>query len=552
MTTLKPMTPAVQAVSQLQISGNVIPHVWYQRTEFRTASNRPDRDMITTLADILYWYRPREVRDEETGLFVRYERKFVKDMLQYDYARRAAVFGMSKRQMQEACTKLSRAGLIRIEYRTEAYRGKAYSNIVYIEPVAEVIKATLTAPNAESVEKGKMAPRGMHARKEASSYNPDAGVDDQTPGEDGPAGDTPPIPNFWDTPSYPLSQIFGTPLSQNSGIALPKIWDTYHETSLEISFSRDFKKTSSSVTLSERAPTAPLADDDDDLSPDGGTPECTPEDTDAEGGEDPLLDQLVGSGVEGGESGTAEGVEDVPPAAAAPVENSEENSDDSSKKNPEDSSEEDPVETPGAHTWAILALEPIPLAELQARPARDPEKLKVLRALMQATNAKRLDHLHEQLALPGTHRHLLPRLTDAELDRAAKAASYDAKHVVGNMPNAGYYALDRLLGKVFTVEMLSGQAAQATQPALGHAYDVKNEGARPVPVQADAPVDAAIEAEGALAAGKIWRHKASGTLVRIERIDGPTVHLDGGESMSIAKFSTSHVKHTSAPQQAAS
>ncbi|MCD0166574.1 hypothetical protein [Deinococcus sp. 12RED42] len=535
------MTPAVQAVSQLQISGNIIPHVWYQRTEFRTPSNRPDRDMITTLADILYWYRPREVRDEETGLFVRYERKFVKDMLQYDYARRAAVFGMSKRQMQEACTKLSRAGLIRIEYRTEAYRGKAYSNIVYIEPVAEVIKATLTAPNAESVEKGKMAPRGMHVRKDAAAYNPDAGVDDQTPGEDSPAGDTPPIPKFWDTPPYPLSQIFGTPLSQNSGIALPKIWDTYHETSLEISFSRDFKKTSSSVTLSERAPAAPLADDDD-LSPDGGTPEGTPEDTDAEGGEDLLLDQLVGSGVEGEESGTAEGVEDVPPAAAAPVENSEENSG--------DSSEEDPAENPGAHTWAILALEPIPLAELQARPARDPEKLKVLRALMRATNAKRLDHLHEQLALPGTHRHLLSRLTDAELDRAAKAASYDARHVAGNMRNAGYYALDRLLGKVFTVEMLSGQAAQAAQPALGHAYDVKNEGARPAPVQADAPVDAAIEAEGALAAGKIWRHKASGTLVRIERIDGPTVYLDSGDRLSLAKFSTSHVKHTA--QQAAS
>lgn len=528
MTTLKPMTPAVQAVSELQISGNVIPHVWYQRTEFRTASNRPDRDMITALADILYWYRPREVRDEETGLFVRYERKFVKDMLQYDYARRAAVFGMSKRQMQEACTKLSRAGLIRIEYRTEAYRGKAYSNIVYIEPVAEVIKATLTAPNAESVEKGKMAPRGMHARKDAA-YNPDAGVDDQTPGEDSPAGDTPPVPKFWDTPPYPLSQIFGTPLSQNSGIALPKIWDTYHETSLEISFSRDFKKTSSSVTLVERAPTAPFADDDD-LSPDGGTPEGLPEDTDAEGGEDLLLDQMVRSGMQGGESGTAEGVEDVPPAAAPAVENS--------------------VENPGAHTWAILALEPIPLAELQARPARDPEGLKVLRALMQASSAKRLGHLREQLALPGTHRHLLPRLTDAELDRAAKAASHDAARIPGGMSNAGYYALDRLLGKVFTAEALSGQRPPAPQPALGHAYDVKNEGARPAPVQPDAPVDAAIEAEGALAAGKIWRHKASGTLVRIERIDGPTVYLDGGERMSIAKFSTSHVKHTA--QQAAS
>ncbi|MCD0167161.1 hypothetical protein IHN58_16045, partial [Deinococcus sp. 12RED42] len=147
------------------------------------------------------------------------------------------------------------------------------------------------------------------------------------------------------------------------------------------------KKESSSESATSTAPAAPLVDDDD-LSPDGGTPEGLPEDTDAEGGEDLLLDQLVGSGMEGGESGTAEGVENVPPAAAAPVEN--------------------PVENPGAHTWAILALEPIPLADLQARPARDPEGLKVLRALMQASSAKRLGHLREQLALPGTHRHLLP------------------------------------------------------------------------------------------------------------------------------------------------
>ncbi|MCD0160885.1 hypothetical protein IHN63_06120 [Deinococcus sp. 6YEL10] len=265
---------------------------------------------------------------------------------------------------------------------------------------------------------------------------------------------------------------------------------------------------------------------DDDRLPEGGTPDGMSEDTDAEGSENPLLDQLVWSGVEGGESGIAEGVEEVPAAAEAPVEN------------------------PGTQGWAILALEPIPLADLQSRPARDPEGLKVLRALMQASSAKRLGHLREQLALPGTYRHLLPRLTDAELDCAAKAASHDAARISGGMSNAGYYALDRLLGKAFTPEMLSGRKPQAPQPALGHAYDVKNE-ARPTPVQADTPVDAAIEAEGALEAGKIWRQKASGTLVRIERIEGPTIYLDGGESMRIATFVVKYVKYTSTPQQVA-
>ena len=99
----KPITPVVEAIGRLSITGNTIPHVWYQRSEFRTDANRPDRNMITIVSDIVYWYRPREVRNEEEGgIFVGYERKFARDKLQYNYERRGAVFGMSDREVSDA------------------------------------------------------------------------------------------------------------------------------------------------------------------------------------------------------------------------------------------------------------------------------------------------------------------------------------------------------------------------------------------------------------------------------------------------------------------
>jgi len=163
--TKKPMTPAVQAVAALHITGNVIPHVWYQRTEFRTPSGKPDQRMITILADILYWYRPREVRDEDTGALIAFERKFQRDMLQYDYARRGAMFGLEPRPTAEACKALARVGLIRIEYRTLIHGGRPYNNVVFVEPIPDAIKATLTEPNVPDVPRPKKAARGMHARK---------------------------------------------------------------------------------------------------------------------------------------------------------------------------------------------------------------------------------------------------------------------------------------------------------------------------------------------------------------------------------------------------
>ena len=66
---LYPVTPEVETISRLHLEGNIIPHTWYQNI---TLSGHPDVIAITILADIVYWYRWRELRDEATGAVVGY------------------------------------------------------------------------------------------------------------------------------------------------------------------------------------------------------------------------------------------------------------------------------------------------------------------------------------------------------------------------------------------------------------------------------------------------------------------------------------------------
>lgn len=60
--------------AKLNISGNIIPQVWY-RTIIRE-SGKPNLTAIIILADIVYWYKPTEIRDEGTGQVIGVRKKF--------------------------------------------------------------------------------------------------------------------------------------------------------------------------------------------------------------------------------------------------------------------------------------------------------------------------------------------------------------------------------------------------------------------------------------------------------------------------------------------
>lgn len=122
----------VDAMAALQLTGNVIPQIWY-KTILRE-NGKPDLLAITILADICYWYRPTELRDEQTGQFLGYVKKFRdNDLLQRSYAQFADMFGESKRSITDAIVRLEKLGVIKRVFRTIEIGGMLYNNVLFID-----------------------------------------------------------------------------------------------------------------------------------------------------------------------------------------------------------------------------------------------------------------------------------------------------------------------------------------------------------------------------------------------------------------------------------
>lgn len=73
----------VDAIATMAVTDNVIPVTWYKT--IATASGGADLAAINILSDVLYWYRPSEIRDESTGDVVAYRKRFSADLLQRGY-----------------------------------------------------------------------------------------------------------------------------------------------------------------------------------------------------------------------------------------------------------------------------------------------------------------------------------------------------------------------------------------------------------------------------------------------------------------------------------
>ena len=81
------------AMAKLHLCGNIIPQIWH-KTIVSEKTGKADLIAINILADIAYWYRPAEERDELTGETVGYHPKFAADILQRSYDDLAEHFGI--------------------------------------------------------------------------------------------------------------------------------------------------------------------------------------------------------------------------------------------------------------------------------------------------------------------------------------------------------------------------------------------------------------------------------------------------------------------------
>jgi len=126
----KTPTPEVLLMNRVAFSGNIIPHSWYQKLKF--TSGKANLPAIVILAEICYWYRPVEVRDETTGELVKLEKKFYSDKLQRKYESFESL-GLTKKQAYDACHFLQEAGLINLETRTITTKtGVKIPNVLFI------------------------------------------------------------------------------------------------------------------------------------------------------------------------------------------------------------------------------------------------------------------------------------------------------------------------------------------------------------------------------------------------------------------------------------
>ncbi|MGG3116446.1 DnaD domain-containing protein [Bacillus paranthracis] len=131
------MNNVVLQIGQMNFRGNVIDHGWFKTLTLD--NGKPNMVAISILGEVVYWYKPTEVRDENSNN-VRYKQKFKADTLQKSYQQFADSFGFTKRQVKDACDYLKDRRLVRIEFRTVFVNGTRCNNVMFIEPIPEEIQ----------------------------------------------------------------------------------------------------------------------------------------------------------------------------------------------------------------------------------------------------------------------------------------------------------------------------------------------------------------------------------------------------------------------------
>lgn len=157
----------VDKIGEIAITGNIIPQMWYET--LKKDDGKPYFQAIVILADIVYWYKPVEVRDEKTGRVVGYKKKFSADLLQRTYDSIAEQFGLSKNETVNAVKFLEKKGAIYRELRTVECGDIRCGNVLFLginpEKIQELtFKKSYTYLSAEG--------RGVvSADREVSTHN---------------------------------------------------------------------------------------------------------------------------------------------------------------------------------------------------------------------------------------------------------------------------------------------------------------------------------------------------------------------------------------------
>ena len=136
----------VDQVGKIGLSGNIIPDAWYKTIISR--NGKVNLLAVNILADVVYWYRPSESRDEITGN-VTYKKKFRhKDFLQKSYKDICEKFNCSEKQAREALKDLENLGVLARHFNTVETEYGFHPNAMFLELIPGGLIA-LTFPEDE-------------------------------------------------------------------------------------------------------------------------------------------------------------------------------------------------------------------------------------------------------------------------------------------------------------------------------------------------------------------------------------------------------------------
>ena len=129
--TISTGSTTVDRMVNFPITGNIIPEGWYNTIKFE--SGLTDYASIIVLADIVYWYRPKEIRNKETGELIGYEKKFADNLLQRNYPQLMERLKLTRDQAERTVQALCDFGVITKIFKTIDYYGQKLPNVMYLD-----------------------------------------------------------------------------------------------------------------------------------------------------------------------------------------------------------------------------------------------------------------------------------------------------------------------------------------------------------------------------------------------------------------------------------
>ncbi|MCD8073666.1 MAG: DUF6017 domain-containing protein [Lachnospiraceae bacterium] len=116
-------------VAEMNLTGNRIPASWF--LTIKKATGKPNMNAIVVLSDIVYWYQPEKILDDD-GKLIGYKKRFSGEYLNRSYLQISKRYGISKRDATNAIIALEKLGVVTRMFQTVFLGGNVYPNVLFL------------------------------------------------------------------------------------------------------------------------------------------------------------------------------------------------------------------------------------------------------------------------------------------------------------------------------------------------------------------------------------------------------------------------------------